>query len=529
MRGVIEGFYGPPWTHATRLDVIEFLADRGMNAYVYAPKSDPKHRERWRDTYDADELDQFRELAERAADLSTRFGFAISPGLDIDYASSRDRDVLVEKLTPLLGAGVDWIVLAFDDIPSHPDLARAQAGLSAWLLDAVRSRRAGAQLTLVPTEYVGTRPTPYLHDLAARLPAEVAVMWTGPTVCSSVVRAVDARAWASALAGRRPLLWDNYPVNDGSMEQSLHLGPYRGREPELTDEIEGVLCNPMLQAHASKVALATAADFLGDPDRYDPEASWSRAIAAVGGRRRPALRALASACADGPLLPADLLDAHALVTAVADAADTASWPRAVGALRDHLASVRQARDAWSDTPDDPLGAEIGPWLDGATVEADAGLAALRLVQHVRPVARVDDHGRGKAAAPDADLAMLHAFAVLFAWGAARRGEHVVFGPRFAVYPAVVQLPDGKPGLDVDLAIAEDQSAIDRVCRFALSWYQAWSHQEPGPVRVTADDTDIEVAPDGTFEATAATDLVVRAGPASTAVAAGVPFPDPRLA
>ena len=75
------------------------------------------------------------------------------------------------------------------------------------------------------------RPTPYLEALAGALPLAVDVMWTGPTVCSPTVRAADARAWATALAGRRPILWDNYPVNDGTMARSLHLGPYRGREP----------------------------------------------------------------------------------------------------------------------------------------------------------------------------------------------------------------------------------------------------------------------------------------------------------
>jgi len=50
----------------------------------------------------------------------------------------------------------------------------------------------------------------------------------------------------------------------------------------------------------------------------------------------------------------------------------------------------------------------------------------------------------------------------------------VFGPRFAFYPAVVQLEDGSPGLDVDLAVVEGQSAIDRLCRVALARYRAWA-------------------------------------------------------
>src|SRR3982751_6157123 len=40
MRGTVEGFYGPPWTHADRLAHLEFSARVGLNIYVYAPKDD---------------------------------------------------------------------------------------------------------------------------------------------------------------------------------------------------------------------------------------------------------------------------------------------------------------------------------------------------------------------------------------------------------------------------------------------------------------------------------------------------------
>jgi hyaluronoglucosaminidase len=532
LRGVIEGFYGPPWSQSSRLAVLEFVAERGMNAYVYAPKSDAKHRHRWRDEYDTDELARFEQLARHTTSLGIRFGFALSPGLDIHYGDDGDRAALVDKLAPLLDAGVDWVVLALDDIPNRPGLAGDQAELTVWLQDALHSGRPDTHLTLVPTEYVGTQPTPYLRTLAAALPPAADVMWTGPTVCSPVIRADDARAWADALGGRRPLLWDNYPVNDGTMERSLHLGPYRGREPELTDALDGVLCNPMLQAHASQVALATAADFLCAPERYDPEESWSAAIAAVGGSRAPALRALATACADSPLLQAEHLEAHALVTAVKAAANGPDWPGAVAALRDHLSAVREARRAWDDAADDPLGMEIEPWLVRGAVESEAGLAALRLLQHVRPVARRTGDGHGKAAVPDAETAMLHAFAALFAWSAARRGERVVFGPRFAVYPAVVQLDaDGRPGLDVDLALVEGQSAIDKLCELALARYKEWTQQKSGRLEVSIDDEPVQLAQDGTFDASGAQVMLVRDGNAVTALAPpreGPPFPDSRL-
>lgn len=531
LRGVIEGFYGPPWSLAHRCAVIEFVAARGMNAYVYAPKSDPKHRDRWREHYDPRELNDFRALAEHAARNRTRFGFALSPGLDIGYRNARDRDALVEKLAPLLDLGVTWVVLALDDIPNRPGRAAEQAELTAWLLAELRRRHGDAHLTLVPTEYVGTRRTPYLDALGGGLPPEVDVMWTGPTVCSPIIRAADARARGAALAGRRPILWDNYPVNDGTMVRSLHLGAYRGREPELTDEVDGVLCNPMLQAHASQVPLATAADFLSGPDSYDPEASWSRAITAVGSSRAPALGAIAAACADGPVHAARHLEAHTLTQRYLEATDDTHWPDAVGTLREHLAAVQDAQRAWRDSGNDPLAAELEPWLSAAATEAEAGLAALRLIQQTYPVARISETGTGKAAGADAELAMIHAFATVFAWSAARRSEHVVFGPRFALYPAVVQLDDGSPGLDVDLAVVEGQSAIDRLCRVALARYQEQTQRPRDAVRVIADGVPITIEGDGMFSAPGADRVVVAAGPDATAVpgaGAALPFPDPRL-
>jgi hypothetical protein len=132
--------------------------------------------------------------------------------------------------------------------------------------------------------------------------------------------------------------------------------------------------------------------------------------------------------------------------------------------------------------------------------------------------------------------VIHAFAAVYAWSAARRCTRVVFGPRFAVYPAVVQLTDGRPGLDIDLAVVEGRSAIDRLCRFALARYQAWAQRPTDPLRVTVDGAVAAIEPDGAFSAPGARLVVVEAGPDATEVSgaavdldAALPFPDARLA
>jgi hyaluronoglucosaminidase len=523
VRGIVEGFYGTPWSHAARLDAVSFLAPRGLNAYVYAPKDDAKHRADWRTRYDDAELRRFRELATHAASHEVRFGFAISPGLDIDYDAEADRATLLDKLAPMRDAGVDWFLLLVDDIPMQPGIAPRQTALATWLTEQL----GGAALTVCPTEYVGTRPSPYLSDLSAGLPDAVDLMWTGPTVCSPTITVDDARAWTRATSPHRVVVWDNYPVNDALMTNSLHLGAYRGRDADLAEIVGGVLCNPMTQPRASLVALATAMEFLRDPDGYDADASWARAIDDVGGAYAASFAVLARACADSPLAMPATLDLAQQVDALEDALDGPGWPDALAGL---VAELRAARALPETLPaGDPLGAEVERWSRSARTQAEAGLAACRLLQQVRPVARVED-GRGRVAAPDPETAMHHAFAVLFVWGGARADENVVYGPRFAVYTPVIQLADGSPGLDAAAAVREDASAIDALCRLALRTYDDWRERASAePVRVMVDGGDRAVAADGTFDAQGSVTLV-RQGHLCTRIEAGkqLPLSDVRL-
>ncbi len=480
VRGIVEGFYGEPWSHEARRDVISFVAARGMNAYLYAPKDDPKHRKRWREPYDEVEHTRFVDLAAHCDGCGVRFGFAISPGLDIDYGSAADKNALLAKLRPLLDAGITWFLLALDDIPLADGLAVRQAGLATWLLRELRALHSGVALDLCPTEYVGTRPSQYLADLGADLPPDVDVMWTGPTVCSPEITAVQASAWAEALGGRPPLLWDNFPVNDGPMSPALHLGAYLGRDPDLADVTAGVLCNPMAQAHASKVGLATAAEFLADPDAYDAASAWERAIADVGGRHAAPLRALARACESSPLNPPAEMPVALLVGAIEATADPLGRPRALDALDAELRSARDLTTAFqSPGPggDDAaalegayaeLTAEVAPWTEAAAREARVGLCAIELL-------RLIDDAAGQAPNVVAEPLLHSAFVLIVLWGDARgRSDRIVYGPRFAIHPAVVPLRDGSPGLDVRMAVTEDASAIDRLCRAALTAYERWA-------------------------------------------------------
>ncbi|HEX5615577.1 MAG TPA: beta-N-acetylglucosaminidase domain-containing protein [Acidimicrobiia bacterium] len=528
VRGIVEGFYGPPWSHAARLDVLSFVGERGMNTYVYAPKDEPKHRAQWREPYDPDEIETFAHVRAHAAAVGITTACAISPGLDIDYDAPPDRAALLAKLQPLLDVGITWIVLALDDIPLSPGLAPRQGALATWLLDELRGSSADARLTVCPTEYVGTRAGDYLSTLGQHLPMEIDVMWTGPTVCSPELRADDAATWRAAAGGRSVIVWDNFPVNDGMMDRALHLGPYTGREARLSEVVEGVLCNPMVQPYASLVGLATACEFLRDPDVYDPWEAWERAIHDVGGDRSTGLRALARACADSPLAPPATLPLMVAVDALAADVGGPGWRDTIADMARELRAARALDDVFP-ADGDARAAELAPWASAAAREARAGLAALALLQHLHPVATLDERGRGVARGPDADACLQRVFGVVFAWADARRNERIVYGPRFTLHPAIVRTDDDRTVLDIDLAVRDDENAIDALCRLALEHYRAWTHHPVGALRVLVDGVERNVAVDGGFDADGAVALV-RCGTFSTRVtgATEYPFTDARL-
>lgn len=440
---MIEGFYGTPWSPEARRRLTAYIARHGMNAYVYAPKDDPFHRSRWREPYPPEQLEDLLGLHEHCRDVGVRFGFAVSPGLDFEPGVPSDRDTLWAKLTPFLDAGVDWVVLGFDDVPLREGAGRAHGELAAWLRDRLPP---SARLGLVPTDYVGTARSPYLDELAAVLPSGTDLFWTGRTVVPTEITAGEARARVEATGGFPLVVWDNYPVNDAFMDASLHLGPLRGRDPELADVAAGLLANPMIQPLASLIPLFTVAAFLSDPRGYDHHASIGDAARDValelGCDTRP-IELLAGACFASRLAGAEDDPVHGLVEAC---------ERGVEDAHARLDSLFGAAATLSEGLPSELLEELSPWVEQAAREASAGRAALDVLDPSG-----DDWSR-----------VMATMGMLVVWAAARRAsDRVVFGPRFACYPAIVQTGDGTVRVDGDAALVEDANAVDRLCRHAL--------------------------------------------------------------
>ncbi len=285
--GVVEGFYGPAWTHAQRLWTIGFIASLGMNTYIYAPKNDPFHRERWRDDYPEKTLAAFSELAGACTDSGILFRYALSPGLSITYSDRAEKQRLVDKLLKLSDRGIKAFCLFLDDIPprlagerdreAFASLASAQADLVNGVAEDLHARLGAVPpLYFCPTEYAWTTPSPYLETMGRELLPDIGIFWTGPQVVSRRITGDDARRFLDVV-GRKPLLWDNFPVNDFAPNR-LFLSPLLGRDRELCREVSGYFSNPMNQALASSVALRTVARFLHDPEEYDAQTAWVSAL-----------------------------------------------------------------------------------------------------------------------------------------------------------------------------------------------------------------------------------------------------------
>lgn len=293
IRGVVEGFYGFFYTPLERMNLIQFLGKTGYNAYFYAPKNDRYHRVRWRENYPIKDVKIFVQTIQVAKENGVNFCYCISPGTSICYSSESDFEFIAEKFLAFYELGVRDFSLLLDDITPefsfeedrvrYPSYADAHADLCNRVFTWLKKLDNEVRLSMCPTDYAGSAPfSPYIFELGQKLHPDIMIMYTGTQVCSKEISAKDAIKFGEAI-GRKPLIWDNYPVNDGGMDVEIHIGPIRGRSENLYRHVAGILVNPMNQAESSKVALATFAEYFNNPVEYDPADAWHTALKDVAG------------------------------------------------------------------------------------------------------------------------------------------------------------------------------------------------------------------------------------------------------
>lgn len=392
--GVIEGFYGEPYSHLERLEWLAFLEEVGLDTYVYAPKDDPFHRALWREPYPAAELAQFGELAAEAQARGLRFVFAISPGLDFDPESG-DEAALLDKVDAALAVGVRHVCVFFDDVEA--DAPGADPAVQVAAIRAVHTRvgAAGGDVCFVGNYYFGSadalgrdEPPPFVsryprpptdyYEAYRALPPEVPVFWTGRHVFSSEVPAHEMEAFR-AFARRPVLLWDNVPVNDLLLSDELFLGAW-SRDAALAEASDGIVLNLMTQSRASRVLVETAAEAIVRGG--DPQSAWDRAIdRAAGGAGRDALARMARQFRGHPFV-GDGEESVVEAAAMAAYLEAPSESTAA-ALRSELEALARL-DADLDALGDPvLREELRPGGEKASALAAVALTSLEALEAVR--------------------------------------------------------------------------------------------------------------------------------------------------
>ena len=338
--GVIEGYFGRPWQHADRKQVMSRLRELGYAFFHFAPKADAFLRRRWREPHPDAAFAELAELSAHCRGLGMRFGLGLSPYELYRDFDGADKAAFISKVRSLDQIGIDDLAVLFDDTRGDvPDLAAREAEIVHTALEHTRASR----VLMCPTYYsddrmldvvFGERPAGYLPDLGRRLDPRVGVYWTGEEICTREFSPGHLGRVTEAL-GRKPTLWDNYPVNDGPrMSRFLHLRGFTGRPGAIGPHIAAHAINPALQPHLSLIPAATLVASYREGPTY---------------RYMHAFREAAHALAGADIAAMLEQDLHAL------------QDRGFDQLGDDRERLRQRYAA----VDHPMAAEVVRWLDGA--------------------------------------------------------------------------------------------------------------------------------------------------------------------
>ena len=287
--GIIEGYYGRPWSWEDRAATVDFLGRHGYRFYLFCPKADIYLRRKWRELHPEEDVQRLSRLAQQCKELGVRFGVGLSPTkLHLDFGGEA-KQIFARKIESLEALGIDDFALLFDDMRSDvPNLAQLQADIIHWTLDRLKVDR----FFVCPSFYTddpvldrvfGQRPDNYVEDFGRLVDRSIHVFWTGEEVIARQFSPGHLTRVTEQLQ-RKPFIWDNYPVNDGErMSTHLHVRGFTGRPAAMANHIAGHGINPALQPTLARIPALTLVDSYQQADAYEYLVSFRRAALEVLG------------------------------------------------------------------------------------------------------------------------------------------------------------------------------------------------------------------------------------------------------
>jgi len=275
--GIIEGFFGRSWSWQERQSYTRFLALNKFDFYIYAPKSDTYLRKHWQQDWPAGLKQQLQQLRENYEVAGIDFGIGLSPHEIYLDNTIANRHTLSERIKHINNLSPDILCLLFDDMRGDiPELARLQIDYMHQVAELSTAKR----IIFCPTYYsfdpvlekvFGKMPDTYWQDLNQQLDKNIDIFWTGEKVCSTTYSPHHLTE-VSELLGRKPFLWDNYPVNDSAVKSNvLHLRPVPKSHGKIQHQVTGHALNPMNQPWLSQIAMASLPRAYREQSNYEPE------------------------------------------------------------------------------------------------------------------------------------------------------------------------------------------------------------------------------------------------------------------
>lgn len=318
-RGVIEGYYGVPYSMEVTKDLFRFMARYKLNMYMYGAKSDPYHTRYWDKAYpekitDKEKRfglmtqDMMKQLTQTAHECKVNFIWAIHPGTAFTALGESDvLDRIMSKYELMYGLGVRQFGVFVDDCgvpydaPSLKQCADRLAGLQNMIDAKWNQPGAAAADTVKPLQYV---PQLYAYswakpDMARKfwssltpVPSKVNIYTTGKNVWS--VPNSEDLAVLNDYLGREVSWWWNYPCNDVDVTKIFVADTYANfadekhihydKDLEKDLQVKTIIINPMQQGELSKIPLFGVADYTWNMDTFNNMENWKASLPAVLGK-----------------------------------------------------------------------------------------------------------------------------------------------------------------------------------------------------------------------------------------------------
>ncbi len=325
-RGLVEGYYGVPYSIDVKKDLMRYMMRYKMNSYMYGAKNEKYHSTYWKDPYPTTiteeqrkggylTQDMVKEITAVSHATKVNFIWAIHPGNQFLNSSTVVTDIM-NKFEHMYGLGVRQFGVFVDDvgIPNTQEgydlnaqrVTEVQRAIEAkWNVEGAAPADTVKPLQFVPqiycTSFAGsTDQHNKFFEALASTPKNVDIYTTGWGIWS-VPNSGDVNHTRQYL-GRDVAWWWNYPCNDNDHTKLFPMDMYNNFKDEshinssatvdagLSNCI-GVLSNPMQEGEVSKIPLFGVADYAWNNNTFNNLKNWEAAlISVVGADKAEALK-----------------------------------------------------------------------------------------------------------------------------------------------------------------------------------------------------------------------------------------------